>query len=620
MPERPNMVPIDHDKPRFNPLGLKNPPLTPAEVAEKYREPKPEKMFPEAPPGVHQESGYSKNEIAERAMPSYLHRQLVNEGGYMPEPKTRDNANKKIRIQQEKDSENMGGSHWSKEDIAKVEEARNLDLRSLDKSHDLIGDEGSRQETFGRALKAQSSRVNQKSHDSHRAGNGPGWEPSTGPKKVVGTDNGPIIDALGNSSIKPAPWANAAKQIPFAERALTYLLGKPGQARPDKGAPPPSPSPSPSPSPAPTPTEKPESPKPIVGTPPPRNPIDNRVKRDPITGMWKDVPKEIKPPVDNTPPPPKPTISKDLGPNSVQGFGDTNPARFMPSNKPPNPVAPQQAPLGVADIPAMPQGGFSGAVGSGATALDPVGGKPVANRPGLGFGTGPIGMGIAALALGTQLIPPIWNQFRGPKKPPTTKPDPTKPDPQPYVPPKPTKPNPYVPVPKDPNPFKEPDPTDPNPFQPPDTEPVIPDGQPDPKPEPPPNEDEQDRIKREKKEKREKEKEDKKKKEEAPTDTDKTENKKSEGPEEEPADPEKKPKEDTRTDDEPIKPNPKKDPPPKKTKEEDKKPTAWDLPAALLPQGGVQAFPSLITGIPTHSAPSFEKTHLEINYYTELGF
>lgn len=670
MAEPFKLTPIDHNKPRANPLGLKNPPKTPEEVVQEYRESKgkpPEQMFPEAPSGVHQEQGYSKNEIAQRAMPSYLHQQLVNEGGYMPDPKTRDNANKKIRIQQEKDSENMGGSHWSKEDIAKVEEARNSDLRSLDKSHDLIGDEGSRQEIFGRALKGQSSRVNQQSHDSHRAGNAPGWEPSTGPKKMVGDSSGPILESMGNSSIKHAPYANAAKQTPFAERALTYLLGKPGQNRPDKGAPPPSPSPSPSPSPAPTPTEKPEGPKRPGPTPEQyeeqqearreRERLRPKFVTDPVTGIVKQLPIEKKKPVDNTPPPKYP-VSKDLGPHSVQGFGDTNPYKYGPRIlKPENPKRPQNAaptpspeansdPLGIGNIPAMPQGGFSGAVGPGATALDPVGGKTVVGRTGLGFGTGPIGMGIAALAVGAQVIPHIWNAFRGPKTTPPIKPNPTKPDPNPYVPPVPTKPNPYKPVPKDPNPFKEPDPTDPNPFQPPDTEPVIPDGQPDPKPEPPPKEDEQDRIKREKKEKKEREKKEREDKEKedrkradpkpedpepdrrldpAPTEEpDWTDLSRDYKPKDEPkpADPEKKPEEETRTDDEPIKPDPPKKEPPKKTekKEKDKGGSPWALPALMLPQGGVQAFPSLITGIPTHSAPSFEKTHLEINYYTELGF
>jgi hypothetical protein len=94
------------------------------------------------------------------------------------------------------------------------------------------------------------------------------------------------------------------------------------------------------------------------------------------------------------------------------------------------------------------------------------------------------------------------------------------------------------------------------------------------------------------------------------TSTTETENKKSEGPHTE-----------TETETQ-TKLKQVEEPPPKKveTGEKDKPASPQNIPALMMPQGHVQSFPSMITGIPTHSAPSFEKTHLEINYYTELGF
>lgn len=522
MPQRPNMIPIDHDKPREKFLGLTLP-KTPKELTSEYLEsqdkPK-EQLFPETPANVFQEKGYSKNEIAERAMPSYLHRQLINLGGYLPDAKTRDNAARTIRMQQEKDSENMGGSHWSKEDIAKLEKARNADLRQLDKIYDLIGDDDDRQNIFGRALKSQTSRVNQKSHDSHREGNGPQWEPSTGPKTIFGNNSGPILESMGNSSIRPAPFANAAKKPSFVERALTYFLGKPGQG--NNNSLPPTPAPSPSPSPEPS--------------------SDNLV----------------------------------------------------------------------GDIPTVPPIGKEAI--SSQTALDPLGGRSPAT--GLKGGPGPLGIGIGVAMAGYGIASRVFNAIKSPPGPP-----------QPYIPPKPTRKNPYVPKePTEPQPYKPQTPTEPNPYIPP--EPVNPEK----KPKPEPQEDEQDRIKREKKEKKEKEKKEKEDKEKEPerrkdpappeedkTSKEETENKKSEGPEKEPEE-KKDPKPEDQKKLDPAPPEPAKPEPPKKTEEKEKPPIPWNLPALMLPQGGVQSFPSLITGIPTHSAPSFEKTHLEINYYSELGF
>jgi len=415
------------------------------------------------------------------------------------------------------------------------------------------------------------------------------------------------------------------------------------------------------PSPAPTPTEKPEQQKAPLAPPPKvpwkpepvkqtgdtdpakfRQPDPPKLIRDPITGMWKDAPKEepkskyqsfqfpkgtkLAGPLKHQP---RPEPVKQFGPTPEQYEEQQRLKREREAKFPkPEPIPHWQAPPNAAPAktpeevvkehrdktqkdPKTNQSGVTGVppqkgIGEDLMAEQT---KPQLSIPGIIGGLkgvkapGPIGMGIAAAALGADFLYRAFTAAKNvPKLPPINPvdpnpvdpnpveplPDPVKvtPKPNPYRPHVPRKPNPYKPVPKVPNPFKEPEPSDPNPFLPP----ILPDPKPVPKPDPKPK----------------------------------------------PEDPEKKPDEDTRTDDEPVKPDPKPEPDPKPVpkpdpkpkpkpkepppKKEDKGGSPWALPALMLPQGGVQSFPSMITGIPTHSAPSFEKTHLEINYYTELGF
>lgn len=228
---------------------------------------------------------------------------------------------------------------------------------------------------------------------------------------------------------------------------------------------------------------------------------------------------------------------------------------------------------------------------------------------------------------------------------PEPKPDPTKPvEPKPLeplppikLPPKPVPPvpNPYKPnVPRTPNPFKPHGPKNPQPYKPqepavpnpfvepkpvtkPTPKPTIPDRRVDPVPEPVPPVPVPDPIPKPvpKPVPPVPEPVPVPKPKEDTTSTTETENKKSEGPTTET---DTETTTDTKTE---LKPD--KKPPPDKVETGEKEPkpaSPQSIPALMMPQGHVQSFPSLITGIPTHSAPSFEKTHLEINYYTELGF
>lgn len=189
-------------------------------------------------------------------------------------------------------------------------------------------------------------------------------------------------------------------------------------------------------------------------------------------------------------------------------------------------------------------------------------------------------------------------------------PRPVPPVPNPYKPNVPRTPNPFKPNgPKNPQPYKPQEPAVPNPFvEPkpvtkPTPKPTIPDRRVDPVPEPVPPVPVPDPIP--------KPPVPVPKPKEDTTSTTETENKKSEGPHTE-----------TETETQ-TKLEQETNPPPKKVETGEKEPkpaSPQNIPALMMPQGHVQSFPSIITGIPTHSAPSFEKTHLEINYYTELGF
>jgi len=495
------MIPIDHNKPRDTTLGLNVPPKTPAEVVQEHRASK-EPMFPKPSEDMHQEEGYSKNEVAQRAMPSYLHKQLMNLGGYSPNPELRDKANKTIRQQQEKDSEEMGGSHWSKEDIAKVEAGRDEDLQKLDDRENLIGDDNPAQEIFGRAIKGQTSRVNQQSHDSHRAGNGPSWEPRTAPGLIMGGE------APGGMRGGPGPIGGAIAAARLLTQVHKWL----------KKDPPPVKAP---PAKVPTKPVEPVEPKPVEPTP-----------VEPVPNPKKDAYERIK------------KEKKERKERKEREDKEKEPKPVEPVPDPTKPVVPEPKPL--------------------------------------------------------EPLPPI-------KLPPK----PVPPVPNPYKPNVPRKPNPFKPNgPKNPNPYKEPEPTVPNPFvdpkpvTKPTPKPTIPDRRVDPVPEPVPPVPVPDPVPKPVP-----------KPKEDTTSTTETENKKSEGPHTET---ETETTTDTKTE---LKPDTK--PPPKKVETGDKeKPPAspQNIPALMMPQGHVQSFPSMITGIPTHSAPSFEKTHLEINYYTELGF
>jgi len=482
-PRRPKPEPIPHWQAPPNAAPTPSPvappveeaPKTPAEVVQEHRASK-EPMFPKPSGDMHQEEGYSKNEVAQRAMPSYLHKQLMKLGGYSPNPELRDKANKTIRQQQEKDSEEMGGSHWSKEDIAKLEAGRDEDLQKLDERENLIGDDNPAQEIFGKAIKGQTSRVNQQSHDSHRAGNGPSWEPRTAPGLIMGGE------APRGLKGGPGPIGGAIAAARTIAQVHKWLKKDPPPAK------------------VPTKPVEPVEPKPVEPTP-----------VEPVPNPKKDAYERIK---------------KEKKERKERREKEDK-------EKEPNPLP------------------------------DPV------------------------------KVPPV--------------PNPHKPVPK--------KPNPYKPVPKVPNPFKEPEPSEPNPFVPtiPTTpkparrvhpKPTIPDRRVDPVPEPVPPVPVPDPVPKPVP-----------KPKEDTTSTTETENKKSEGPHTET---ETETTTDTKTG---LKPDTK--PPPKKveTGEKEPKPTSpQNIPALMMPQGHVQSFPSMITGIPTHSAPSFEKTHLEINYYTELGF
>lgn len=501
MAERPNMIPIDHNKPRVDPLGLNVPPKTPAQVVQEHRASK-EPMFPKPSGDMHQAEGYSKNEVAQRAMPSYLHKQLMNLGGYSPNPELRDKANKTIRQQQEKDSEEMGGSHWSKEDIAKVEAGRDEDLQKLDERENLIGDDNPAQEIFGRAIKGQTSRVDQQSHDSHRAGNGPNWEPKTAPGLIMGSEAPGGM--RGGMKGGPGPVGGAIAATSFLTQVHKWL----------KKDPPP-------------------------------------VKAPPAKVPTKPVEPVEPAPVEPTPVEPAPNPKKDAYERIKKEKKERKERREREDKeKEPKPVEPVPEPKPVEPKPLEP--------------LPPIKLPP---RP----------------------VPPVPNPYK-PNVPRT--PNPFKPNgpknPQPYKPQEPAVPNPFV----EPKPVTKPTPkpTIPDRRVDPVPEPVPPVPVPDPIPKPPvpvpkPKED--------------------------TTSTTETENKKSEGPHTE-----------TETETQ-TKLEQETNPPPKKVETGEKEPkpaSPQNIPALMMPQGHVQSFPSIITGIPTHSAPSFEKTHLEINYYTELGF
>ena len=549
MPEHPNMIPIDHNKPRFNPLGLKNPPKTPAEVVQEYRDsqPKtPEKMFPEEKyeQNVPDKNGlgYSKNEISDRAMPSYLHKQLMNLGGYSTNTEVRDKAQKTIREQQEKDSLDMGGSRWSIEDIKKVQVARGKDLKKLDDRNDLIPGNTSTptqvQSTFFNSVKSQEARTNQKSHDSHRAGNPAGWEPST-PERVVPTTSFEGWGGFGKTPISkvPAPKVPTPPKVDKDFREQIFKFPGAGKNYTPNSTITPLP---PAPSPAPTPTEQPELVKPIVGTPPPKLPDMPRLIRDPVTGMWKDAPKEIEPKNKKT------DWSKLHPPNWKGGVPDEN-TKWAP---PPEHREQPENPKKTGDTHPLRQD------------------KPEpqeAPSP----SPSPSPTGLAKFISKQQRIP---------------NPTPTKPIPD-WIPKWPFK-WPWAP--------KEPKPVDPTPVDPTPVDPEKEDNTPD-------------GIRKRKTKKREEE--EKKRQEEAgggvPGAGGQINTPPKPFPEQPvPADPVPEPK-----------PPEKKDPP-----KEPKKPNPMDFAMMLPTQGSVNSFPSMVTGIPTHSAPSFEKTQLEINYYSELGF
>ena len=539
MPEKPNMIPIDHDKPRKKFLGLTLP-KTPEEVVKEYRNsqekkqtsspspapsptptenpesPKVEKLFPDEPfdQNVPDKNGlgYSKNEIADRAMPSYLNKQLQNLGGYSTNPKVRDKAQKTIREQQEKDSSNMGGSRWSTEDIAKVQSARSKDLDVLDEKEKLLpGKYPTQNQTiFLNSVRSQRKRTDQQSHDEHRSNNPSGWEPST-PGKITPTTS---FEFLGLFRLPSAPkMPPTTPKVPatpkvdkdFREQIFKFPgAGKDYKPNPTMTPPPPTPAPSP----APTPTEKPEQPK------APLAPSTKAVgfespelsARPTNQATW---PKQSttavgfeSPELSNRPYVGK--KEKELAPTPSPS--PTRLANFVPMQQP-IPIPPIRPPV----VPSIP---------------DWI----------------------------RKLTP--WLFPKTPVNPDTNKPDPNKPDPN--------------------------------------------------KPDPIPIETEDD--KRKKKIKKEEE-EERKRQEQAgggvPGAGGQTNTPPQPRPEQPvPADPVPDPK-----------PPEKKDPP-----KEPKKPNPMDFAMMLPTQGSVSSFPSMVTGIPTHSAPSFEKTQLEINYYSELGF
>ena len=593
MSEKPNMIPIDHDKPRKKFLGLTLP-KTPEEVVKEYRDsqekkqtsspspapsptptenpesPKVEKLFPDEPHSQNVPDknglGYSKNEIADRAMPSYLHKELMKQGGYSTNAEVRDKAQKTIREQQEKDSRDMGGSRWSTEDITKVQSARSKDLGVLDEKTNLLpGKYPTQNQTiFSNSVRSQRKRTDQKSHDDHRSNNPSGWEPET-PGKITPTTS---FEFLGLFRLPGAPKIPTTPKVPatpkvdkdFREQIFKFPgAGKDYKPNPTMTPPPPTPAPSP------TPTEKPEQQKAPLAPPPKqpqwpepvkktgdtdparfRPPEPPKLIRDPITGMWKDAPKEepkskyesfqfpegtklAPPPVH----PPKPNLGSvpRIGPTAEQyeeqqRLKREQQAKFPKPEypKPPQDSAPtpSPSPTRLANFIPMQQ---------------PIPIPPI--RP-------PV---IPSIPDWIRRFP--WKWPWNPNKPDPNKPDPNKPGPTP-----------------------------------PETE---------------------DDIIRKKKEKQEEE--ERKRREEAGGGVPGAGGQTNTPPQPRPAEP---------VPADPVpdpKPPEKKDPP-----KEPKKPNPMDFAMMLPTQGSVSSFPSMVTGIPTHSAPSFEKTQLEINYYSELGF
>ncbi len=477
------MIPIDHDKPREKFLGLTLP-RDPAEIIKKNNE------AARSDPRGHQKTQgtfiadveYSKDAISERAMPSYLLKQMTNLGGFSTNPEVRDKANATIRMQQEKDSAVMAGSNWSKEDLKNLKSERLQDLKKVDEKNNLIGtgeNDTREQKIFFNAVKNQSNRTSSISQDTDRQGKKP-------------------EEVLPTTSFNSFP-LNLITGIPTARFANSV---------------------------------KPET---------------------TLKGFSKSAEDIFN------------SLSKPKNQNSLMPAPSVDTEEKTPS---PAPTPTQNNTSSIADIPAPPAIGQENIKEQ--TKLTQVKpqiitptqmGKAFSMLPSVARGTAAAGLGIFAL---TQAL-------RGP----VTKPPPVVPKPVP---------NP-VPVPPTPNPVP-PDPTKPDPTK------VD------------PNENPEDEIRR-----RKKEEEDKKRQDPKPVDP-------------KPADP--KPEEETRTDDEPIKepkPEDKKEPPKKEEPpKKDKPPEPWQVPFMLPTQSSVQSFPSLITGIPTHSAPSFEKTQLEINYYSELGF
>ena len=597
MSEKPNMIPIDHDKPRKKFLGLTLP-KTPEEVVKEYVE-----QGRRDPRGHQKTQGtftkdveYSKDAISERAMPSYLLNQMTTLGGFSTNPEVRDKANSTIRMQQEKDSEVMawgqGSKNWSKDDLKNLQSKRLQDLREVDKKNNLIGTRTNstrEQSLFFQAVKNQSGRTNGISQDTDRQGRLP---PETIPTGSFNTFPLNMVTGIPTArfanSVKPETtlkgFSKSVKDIfnYFSKpKQQNSLMPTPSVGTEEKA-------PSPAPSPAPTPTEKPERPKAPLAPPPKPPPLDigrvektgdtnpnrfnlpkpQKLIRDPITGMWKDAPKEepkskyetfqfpegtkLAGPLKH---PPKPDIGfvPRIGPTAEQYEAQQRLIREQaekfpkpeprPTEKQEEPLAPTPAPTptqnntgSIANIPTPPAIGQDNIKDqTRLTQIKPLIGPPASIIPSLARGAAAAGLGIFGLI----------QALRGPITIPKPVP---KPIPKPIP----------VPVPPIPNPV--PPPPIPVPVPPKNPEDIIRDEK-DPVPDPVPN-------------------------------------------------PIPKPVP-------PVPPVPDPKPPEKK---DPKKPNPMDFAMMLPTQGSVSSFPSMVTGIPTHSAPSFEKTQLEINYYSELGF
>jgi hypothetical protein len=557
-PEKPNMIPIDHDKPRKKFLGLTLP-QTPEEAVKEHVE-----QGRRDPRGHQKTQGtftkdveYSKDAISERAMPSYLLNQMQTLGGFSTNPEVRDKANATIRMQQEKDSEVMawgsGSKNWSKDDLKNLKSKRLQDLKKVDEKNNLIGtgeNDTREQKIFFSAVKNQSNRTSSISQDTDRQGKLP--------QEILPTTSFNTFPLNTVTGIPAARFANSVKPETTLKgfsksvkdifnyfsnpKQQNSLMPTPSVGTEEKA-----------PSPAPTPTEKPEQ---------------NQATwpRQSTTAVGFESPELSA----------RPTNQATWPRQSTTAVGFESPEL---SNRPyvgkkekelaptPAPTPTQNNTGSIANIPTPPAIGQDNIKDqTRLTQSKPLISTPASIIPGVVRGAAAAGLGIFALI----------QALRGP----VTKPPPVVPKPVPVpVPPVP------VPVPVPPDPTK-PDPTKPD-----------------------PNENPEDEIRR-----RKKEEEDKKRPDPKPVDP-------------KPVDP--KPEEETRTDDEPIKepkpedkkepPPPKKEEPPKKEKDP-KKPNPMDFAMMLPTQGNVSSFPSMVTGIPTHSAPSFEKTQLEINYYSELGF